>query len=66
MTVSDLIQQAGGTRKLAETLGCRPNAVANWRHQGVPHKYHLRLRAMLRRRVPNQALAEVLEWRPAK
>jgi hypothetical protein len=66
MTVSDLIHQAGGTRKLAETLGCRPNAVCNWRYQGVPYKHHARLRAMLRRRIPSQALAAALEWRPAK
>jgi hypothetical protein len=66
MTVSDLIEQAGGTRKLAETLGCRPNAVCNWRYQGVPYKHHARLRAMLRRRVERLALAEVLEWRPSK
>lgn len=66
MTVSDIIHLAGGTRKLAETLGCRSNAVCNWRYQGVPYKHHARLRAMLRRRVSSQALAEALEWRPAK
>ena len=66
MTVSDLIEQAGGTRKLAETLGCRPNAVCNWRYQGVPYKHHARLRAMLCRRVARLALTEALEWRPAK
>jgi hypothetical protein len=66
MTVSDLIHLAGGTRKLAETLGCRPNAICNWRYQGVPYKHHARLRAMLRRRVERLALAEALEWRPSK
>jgi hypothetical protein len=66
MTVSDIIHLAGGTRKLAETLGCSPNAVCNWRYQGVPYKHHARLRAMLRRRVERLALAEALEWRPSK
>ena len=66
MTVSDLIEQAGGTRKLAEKLGSSPNAVCNWRFQGVPYKHHARLRAMLSRRVGRLALAEALEWRPSK
>jgi hypothetical protein len=66
MTVSDIIHLAGGTRKLAEALGCRPNAVCNWRYQGVPYKHHAQLRAMLRRRVERLALAEALEWRPSK
>ena len=66
MTVSDIIHLAGGTLILAETLGCRPNAVCNWRYQGVPYKHHARLRAMLRRRVERLALADALEWRPAK
>jgi hypothetical protein len=66
MTVSDLIHLAGGRAKLAETLGCRKHSVHMWQYQGVPHKHHARLRAMLRRRVERQALAEALEWRPSK
>ncbi len=66
MTVSDLIHLAGGRAKLAETLGCRKHSVHMWRYQGVPYKHHARLRAMLKRRVARQALADALEWRPAK
>ena len=64
MNVSDLIHLAGGRAKLAETLGCRKHSVHMWQYQGVPHKHHARLRAMLRRRVAPGALAQALEWRP--
>ena len=66
MTVSDIIHLAGGRAKLAETLGCRKHSVHMWQYQGVPHKHHARLRAMLRRRVAPGALAQALEWRPAR
>ena len=64
MKVSDMIHLAGGRAKLAETLGCRKHSVHMWQYQGVPHKHHARLRAMLRRRVAPGALAQALEWRP--
>lgn len=66
MNVSDLIHLAGGRAKLAETLGCRKHSVHMWQYQGVPYRHHARLRAMLRRRVAHGALAQALEWRPAR
>ena len=66
MTISDLIARAGGRYALADRLGSTPKAIYMWTRKGIPYKHHARLRAMLRRRISPDVLAQALEWRPGK
>ena len=66
MTISDLIARAGGRHALADRLGSTPKAIYMWTRKGVPYKHHARLRAMLRRRISPDVLAQALEWRPGR
>jgi hypothetical protein len=65
--IGDGINSLGGPAKLAQAVGSTPGAVAKWRVQGVPYRYHAPLRAMMRRRRWSvEQVNAILEWRPGK
>lgn len=39
MTADQIIAAFGGIAPVSEITGARRNAVANWRHAGIPAKY---------------------------
>ena len=41
MEHSDLIESLGGNRSVADEVGAKPTAVANWRKRGIPWKYRV-------------------------
>jgi hypothetical protein len=62
-----MVASLGGSAKLAQAVGSTPGAVAKWRVQGVPYRYHATLRAMMRRRRWSaEQISAILEWRPAR
>ena len=63
----NMVVALGGPAKLAQAVGSTPGAVAKWRVQGVPYRYHATLRAMMRRRRWSaEQIGAILEWRPAR
>jgi hypothetical protein len=62
-----MVASLGGPEKLAQVVGSTPGAVAKWRVQGVPYRYHATLRAMMRRRRWSaEQISAILKWRPAR
>ena len=62
-----MVASLGGPVKLAQVVGSTPGAVAKWRVQGVPYRYHATLRAIMRRRRWSaEQIGAILEWRPAR
>jgi hypothetical protein len=42
-TPSELIDKLGGNSKVAPLVGLKPNAVGNWRVNGIPPRHYPRL-----------------------
>ncbi|MES2781914.1 MAG: YdaS family helix-turn-helix protein [Pseudomonadota bacterium] len=45
----DIIEQLGGSAKVAEALGLAPNAVANWRKRDIPWRERPRIAELARK-----------------
>lgn len=43
MTEDEIFDELGGTKAVANLLGCRQNAVSNWRKRGLPAWARLKL-----------------------
>ncbi len=46
-SVSDAINILGGRVATARAFGVSPSAVSYWRRNGIPYKFHHRMRIML-------------------
>ena len=51
MTVNDVVEQFGGTAKMAEIFGVLPSAVSNWKAANrIPPRLHYRLSRLVQER----------------
>ena len=66
MRGSEIIDALGGTAKVAALTGSRPGAVRNWRRDGIPAKFWLRLLDVAREREVKCVTPEAIQWRPSR